>query len=170
MSYEGGLQGPTGPTGAAPPVYQGSYYKSANQNLINGSTNVTFDLTGSWNNSGGYITHTNGSTSFTVVTAGLYQLEFNYALNANGATWSGSQTKSAIINVLRGTTEGIIQNSSAIQTSISYAQLSNATFYLEAGDVLSCQVFCNFSSATPFLLGLANVFDLNTWFTWRFIS
>lgn len=185
MSYDGGgIQSITAGSGidisgtpqnpiiaaAVPIVYQGTYYKSASQNLINGNTNVTFDQTASWNNPNGYITHVSGSKDFTVVQTGLYQLEFNYAVNANGATWSGSQTKQALILVKRGTTEGIIQNSAAIQSSISYAQLSNATYYLQTGDEVSCQIFCNFAVATPNIIGLTNSFDLNTWFSWRFIS
>ena len=74
-------------------IFTATYYKSANQNLSNADTDITFDLTANWNNDGEYITHTNGTTNFTVNKAGLYQLEFNISINANGATWNNSINK-----------------------------------------------------------------------------
>jgi hypothetical protein len=151
-------------------VFTATYYKSANQNLLNADTDITFDLTASWNNNGGYITHTNGTATFTVVKAGLYQLEFNISINANGATWNNSINKTVSIDITRSSTQAVIQNSSMMQTGTSYQKSVGSTYFLNAGDVIKCRNTLAFASATPFAVSVLNTFDLNTFFTWTFIQ
>lgn len=153
-------------------VYQATYYKSVQQNLINGSTDITFDQTASWNNIGGYITHTNGTTDFTVVQTGLYQLEWNASIAANGGTWSVANSKAISIDITRSPTaeQVTIAQTAVTATTQDYIQSVSASFYLTAGDVINCRVQGNYATATPFVRPLANTFDLNTWFSWRFIS
>jgi hypothetical protein len=159
-------------TGATPTVYQATYYKSVQQNLVNGSTDITFDQTASWNNTGGYVTHTSGSTNFTVVQTGLYQLEWNASIVANGGTWSPANSKVVSIDITRSPTpeQVTIAQTAVTATTQDYIQSVSASFYLEAGDVINCRVQGNYATATPFVRPLTNTFDLNTWFTWRFIS
>jgi len=152
------------------PVYQATYYKSAQQNLVNPDTDITFDLTGSWNNDGGYITHVNGTKDFTVVQTGLYQLEFNISINANGATWNTGVNKTVSIDITRTTEQAVIQNSQSVANSISYQQSVSTTYYLIAGDVINLRSTLAYASATPFAVGFLNVFDLNTFFNWRYVS
>jgi len=166
---------PTGGTGAVTinaPVYQATYYKSIQQNLLNPDTDITFDLTGAWNNTNGYITHVNGTKDFTVVHTGLYQLEFNISINANGATWNTGVNKVVSIDITRPTIaeQAVIQNSSSVANSLSYQQSVVTTYYLLAGDVINLRSTLAYASATPFAVGLLNTFDLNTFFSWRFIS
>jgi hypothetical protein len=178
MSYEGGLQGPPGPTGPQgptgppPPVYQATYYKSVQQNLLNADTDITFDLTGAWNNDGGYITHVSGTKDFTVVQAGLYQLEFNVSINANSATWNNSVNKSVSIDITRiGIAEqAVIINTGMKQGGLSYQQQVSSSYYLQAGDIINLRTVLAYAGSTPFAVPLTNTFDLNTFFTWRFIS
>lgn len=151
-------------------VFNATYYKSANQNLINGDTDITFDLIASWNNDGGYITHTNGTTNFTVVKAGLYQLEFNISINANSATWNNSVNKTVSIDITRSSTQALIQNSAMLQTGVSYQRAVASTFYLNAGDIIKCRNTLAFASTIPFAVGVQNTFDLNTFFTWTYIQ
>ena len=153
-------------------VYQATYYKSVQQNLINGSTDITFDQTASWNNIGGYITHTNGTTDFTVVQTGLYQLEWNASIAANGGTWNVANSKVISIDITRSPTaeQVTIAQTAVTATTQDYIQSVSASFYLTAGDVINCRVQGNYATATPFVRPLANTFDLNTWFSWRFIS
>jgi len=154
-------------------VYQATYYKSANQNLVNGSTDITFDLSGAWNNDNGYITHTGGTTDFTVVQAGLYQLEWNTTVSANGATWVASPSNKFIsIDVTRSPTaeQAIIGQSAFMASGTNYAQNVCSTFNLEAGDVINCRVVIDFIGGPPRALALANTIDLNTWFSWRYVS
>jgi len=154
-------------------VYQGTYYKSAPQTLTSGNTDITFDLTGSWNNTGGYITHTNGTTDFTVGIAGLYQLEFNYVCLANGATYLLTNIgKSANIDITRSpiAEQSIITNS-ALQASLqNYGMSVTATYYLQVGDVINLRVGNVFTGGPPTVQQVLNTFDLNTFFTWRYIS
>jgi len=153
-------------------VYQATYYKSVQQNLVNADTDITFDSTGAWNNPNGYITHVNGTKDFTVVQAGLYQLEFNISVNANGATWNTGVNKVVSIDITRPNLgeHAVIQNSSSVANSLSYQQSVVTSYYLMAGDVINLRSTLAFATATPFVIGVLNTFDLNTFFNWRFIS
>ena len=128
-------------------------------------------MTGSWNNTGGYITHVNGTTSFTVVQTGVYFLEFNASVNGAGVAWTGS--KSVSIDVTRSPTaeQAVIEQTATINSGVTYGQSVSTTFYLVAGDVINLRIFNIYTSVTqPLARGLANTFDLNTFFSWRYIS
>jgi collagen type VII alpha len=167
-----GLAGATGLTSPAAPLYQSTYYKTTQQNLTNGSTDITFDGDASWNNSNGYITHTAGSADFIVAQAGLYQLDFNVSVNANGGTWNTSTNKVVSIDITRTPTaeQVTIAQTAFVASTQNYTQSVSSTFYFEAGDVINLRHFGNFATATPFIQPLANTFDLNTWFSWRYVS
>lgn len=154
------------------PVYQSTYYKSAAQNLINGSTDITFDVNATWNNGGGYITHTLGSTDFTVVQAGLYQLEWNASVAANGATWNTANNKVISIDITRSpiAEQIVIGQTAVMATTQNYTQSLCATVKLEIGDVINLRIQGNYATATPTAQGVQNTYDLNTWFSWRFIA
>jgi hypothetical protein len=150
--------------------YIAQYYKSSNQNLTSGPTDITFDLTQTWNNTGGYITHTNGSKDFTVVQSGLYKLEWNASILGSSST-STDLLKQISIDITRPPLVEqvtIVQNAS-VPTARNYGQSVTCTFYLVAGDVINCRVNDIFSG-TASALGFVNTFDLNTWFTWTFIN
>ena len=164
-----GETGPAGPTGSAPQVYQATYYKSSAQNLTSGATDITFGLTGSWNNPGTYIAQT-APTDFTVGITGLYQMEFNVLINSNGATWNSLTNKNAAIDVTRGTEHGVIANTALQASGVTYAQCVSGTYYLHASDLINLRVNNTFAGGPPSAEGLLNTFDLNTFFTWRFIS
>ena len=153
-------------------VFQATYYKSAVQNLTNGSTDITFDEEGSWNNDNGYITHTGGSADFTVVQAGLYQLEWNTTVQANGATWTTTTSKFISIDVTRSPTaeQAVIGQSALIPSPTNYAQSICSTYNLEAGDVINCRIVNAFTGGPPQAQGVLNTIDLNTWFTWRYVA
>jgi hypothetical protein len=152
------------------PTIQATYYNSVSQNLTSGNTDITFDLSGAWNNDSGYITHVDGTTDFTVVTPGLYQLEFNAVVLVNGATWSTTLNRTCNIDITRSpTAEVALITSSALQGVQNYAQIVSATYNLEAGDVINMRLGNTFTSGPPQAQGLTNTFDLNTFFTWRYI-
>jgi hypothetical protein len=155
-----------------PAAYVGQYYKSTIQTLNNGNTDVIFDMTQPWNNTGGYITHTDGTTDFTVVQPGLYQLEFNCAVLANGAVYSLADIgKSVGIDITRtGIAEQFVIVNTCLQASAqNYAQLVSATFYLEADDIINLRVVNTFTGGPPTVRAIVNTFDLNTFFTWTYI-
>jgi len=159
------------PAGNGQGLYQATYYKSANQNLTSGATDLTFDQVASWNNAGGYITHTGGSADFTVVQAGLYQLEFNATIASNGATWT-SLNKQISVDITRSPTAEVVtiaQNAS-MSSNTNYGQSLCSTFNLEAGDVINCRVVNTYATGTPSAQGVTNTIDLNTWFTWRYVN
>lgn len=167
-----GSTGATGPAGVTAPLYQATYYKSANQNLTNGNTDITFDQDASWNNDNGLITHTAGSADFVVAQAGLYQLEFNLSVNANAATWNTSNSKVVSIDITRSPNaeQVVIGQTALTATTQSYTQSVVSTFKLEVGDVINLRHYGNFATATPFAQGVQNTIDLNTWFSWRLLA
>ena len=153
-------------------VYQATYYKSAVQNLTSGNTDITFDLSGAWSNDNGYITHTDGTTAFTVVQAGLYQLEFNATILANGSTNPASTQKLISVDITRSPNAEVvvIQQNTTIASGLTYGQSLSATFNLLAGDVINCRINNTFTGGPAQASGVTNTFDLNTWFTWRYVS
>jgi len=161
---------PYPPTGGS--VYQATYYKSSAQTLTSGNTDVTFDLTGSWNNTGGYITHVDGTTTFTVVQTGIYQLEFNATVLANGAVYTTASGKSLGIDITRSPTaeQSVIINSALQATGLNYVMSVGTSYYLIAGDVINLRVGNTFTGGPPTLQQLQNTFDLNTFFTWTYVS
>ena len=167
-----GSTGATGPAGITAPLYQATYYKSANQNLINGSTDITFDQDASWNNDNGLITHTSGSADFVVAQSGLYQLEFNVSVNANAATWNTANSKVISIDITRSPNaeQVVIGQTAVTATTQNYTQSVVSTFRLETGDIINLRVQGNYSTATPFAQGVQNTIDLNTWFSWRLLN
>lgn len=155
-----------------PPAIQATYYKSVSQNLTSGDTDMTFDLTGAWNNDSGYITHTSGSTAFTVVTPGLYQLEFNAFVFANAATWAATSNKTISIDITRSPTteQALITQAFNTASAVNYAQSLCATYNLVAGDVINLRLSGFFTGGPPSALGVVNTIDLNTWFSWRYVG
>jgi hypothetical protein len=152
------------------PVYQATYYKSTAQTVISGNTDLTFDQTGSWNNDSGYITHTNGTSAFTVVQEGLYQLQFNVSVISNGAVYLNTTNKGVVIDLLRGTEQAVLVNTALQATATTYNMNVSSTYYLNTGDILTCRIINTFTGGPPTIQGLANVFDLNTFFSWQFVS
>jgi hypothetical protein len=139
--------------------------------LVSGSTDITFDLTQTWNNTGGFISHTNGTANFTVNQTGLYQLEFNLTVNANSATWNTGTNKVISIDITRiGIAEVVaFGQANNTATTTNYIQSTSAIFYLNVGDIINCRCQCNFAAAIPNAAGAIG-FDLNTWFTWKYIQ
>jgi len=159
-------------TASREPASQATYYKSGNQNLSDPNTDITFDQLATWSNGNNYISHTPGSKDFTVVKSGLYQLEWNASIAANGATWNAANNKVISIDITRfPTAEQIVIGQSANQANgQTYTQSVNSTFNLVAGDIINLRVQCTWATAQPFVQGVQNTIDLNTWFTWRFVS
>ena len=166
------LDNSPGGGGGGGDVFQATYYKSVVQNLTTGNTDMTFDLQGAWNNDNGYITHTPGTANFTVVQAGLYQLEFNATVLANGATWLSTSNKGISIDITRSpTVEQVILGQSAFMASgTNYLQNTTSTFDLAAGDVINCRITNTFTGGPAQAQCVLNTIDLNTFFTWRYVS
>jgi hypothetical protein len=159
-------------TASREPASQATYYKSGNQSLSDPNTDITFDVDASWNNENGYITHATGSTDFVVVKAGLYQLEWNASVNANGATWNTANNKVISIDITRSPNaeQVVIGQAALTASSQNYTQSVISTYRLEVGDIINLRVQGTWATAQPFVQGVQNNIDLNTWFTWRFVS
>jgi len=151
-------------------VYQGTYTKSTNQALVSGNNLISFDGLESWNNIGSYITHTNGTTVFTVGIAGLYQLEGNIDVNDTNATYTTTSNKTLSIFLTRATVlKAIIQNSCLQATAQTFQMSLSSSYYLNVGDIIQVNLFNSFTGTAPSAIGV-DTFALNTFFTWRYVS
>lgn len=151
-------------------LFIAQYYKSANQTLNSGATDITFDRAQPWNNTGGYIRHTSGSKDFIVQQSGLYYLEWNASILGVSST-STDLLKQLTIDITRPplVEQVTIAQNASIPTARNYGQSVSATFYLVSGDIINCRVV-NTHTGTASVLGLLSAFDLNTWFTWKYIQ
>jgi hypothetical protein len=156
-------------------VFQGTYYKTVSQTIGSGQTLITFDAVASWNNIGSpaYVTQTS-PTEFTVAKTGLYQLGLvvNVVINSSPpTTWDLLSNKSISIDIVRSPLAGqaiIVQSS--LQAVNSYNQVSYASFYVLAGDVIRTRVINTYSGGVPSVAGITSTFDFNTFFSWTYIS
>jgi len=159
-------------TRVAPPiaVRQATYYKNTAQSLPNGTPlDISFDGSGAWNNYGGYILHTPGATTFTVVQAGLYNLGLNVSVLANGSSWTPYSNHIITVNITRSgiAQQIVISQTASTASAVNYTQSLSSDFYLNATDVIKLTAQLNYTIATPTIQPVANTFDLNTFFTWR---
>lgn len=162
------------PTPIVTQTYQATYFNSVDQNLISGNSDISFDSEAGTNNVGGYITHTAGTTTFTVQISGHYFLEFNALILPNNGSWSVTQNRTCGIDVTRAP---IARQNIFLQTGLqgvqSYAQSVTGSIYLDATDVIQCRVGNVWSAGTPVppqAQGVNNTFNYNTFFTWTYVS
>lgn len=154
------------------PILQGTYYNTSNLPLTSPDTDITFS-TAEPGNLGINIQHVAGSEDFTVTTPGLYQLEFNASIFGNGATWTAATSKYISIDLTRDVspplTKSIISQYANNPPGLDYSQSICATYNLIPGDVLKCRIHITFTGVTSPEARADDSFDLNTWFSWRFI-
>lgn len=153
------------------PLFIGQYYRSSGEVLSSGVDTITFTNDQTWNNNPGYITWTTAGGqggNFTVVQAGVYQVEFALTILGAAATWTGQRAGS--INILRGTNQSILQQNQTPLSGQGYAIQVVGTLRLNAGDVITCVHSGTNTSGLVTAQGLANTFDYNTTFTWTFLK
>lgn len=149
------------------PFIGGQYYKSVLQNFPSGTLDITFDTSMNWTNTT-YISQTS-SNEFTVNIDGIYQLEFNVAVNPNGATWTNF-SKICQIDITRGSESSLTSQYGYANTGSFYALQTSATYELLQGDIISCEAV-SVHTGTPQIAPISGVnFDLNTFFTWTLIK
>lgn len=162
-----GTTGSTGAPGPAPEGQSASYYANANQSLTSGLTTINYQSDVA-SNTPGFITRTSSST-WTVQTRGVYQLEAHVQVQPNGSTWT-ILLKGVQIVVNRGTNQVVLENNSNIQSGIVYTQQCVGVVGLEVGDVISIQVSNSFTGGPAFIVPISTDFDLNSFFTWSLIK
>lgn len=155
-----------------PPVYVAQYYRSSTQQFPTGNTDVVFDESQTWNVVGDHIAHSSGSSEFTVLIAGVYQLEFAVTVLANSQTWT-ALTKDVSIDITRSPTaeQSILFNRFSSASGLNWANSVVGTTFLSVGDAINCRVSQTLTSGGNCIIqGLQNTFDYNTTFTWRLIK
>jgi hypothetical protein len=160
-------------TPQAPPTQStliAQYFKTENQSAPTGNVDVTFDGTNDWNNTNGYITHTNGTADFVCQQAGIYQLEFATTVVADGSTWT-NLLKGVSIHITRiGIAEQtVLINRFNISSPNNWGNSVVGTVKLEAGDIIQC-VVGHTITGTALIQGLTGTIDYNTTFTVKVIE
>lgn len=151
-------------------LFIAQYYKSTSQILASGSFSITFDVTQTWNNPNGFITHNGISADFVVVREGVYQVEFALTVTANSTNWNTVRTAS--INIVRGAVNNaVLSQGSHPPSNTDYTLQVVGTLYLLPGDIVRCvHTGVNQSGAGVAVRGLLNTFDYNTTFTWTLLK
>lgn len=152
-------------------VYQAQYYKTVGQSLTSGNTDITFDGLQTWVRTGGYITHTPGTTVFTVVQAGIYQLEFNAVVVVGASVLSATTNRNIGIDITRspGAEINILQSTVFTAVGQSFILSAAGTTFLAAGDVINLRIGVTFAGAAPTAQAQVGI-DPNTFFNWTYIS
>jgi len=172
-STDGSVQYSTGGTNLniSAPLFIGQYYRATGEVLGSGTDQITFELAQTWNNTNGYITWTvagGQGGNFTVVQAGIYQVEFALTILGSAATWNGG--RSASIAVLRGTNQSLLVQTVNPISGQGYVIQIVGTLRLNAGDVITCVHGGTNLTGQVTAAGLTNTFDYNTTFTWTFLK
>lgn len=148
------------------------FSSSIPKNLSGGGTTLGFDTDASWNSpivANDYNSGANTST-FTIGASGLYSLEVNASIAANGATWSVPlRTLSVLLN-RGGTLVTMAAATVNISSGVNYTIHSSSVFPFLAGDELEITITGAITTGTPTVLGTLNTFDLNTWVTFQYIK
>lgn len=132
-----GTTGATGPTGAGLAAFSYTYELAtlADATVVGGA-DVPFSNNGPLSG----VTHTAGTTTITVPTAGVYQVNYNVSITAG----IGAQLAVAV--------NGTVDASTPISALVAVGQISgSATLTLAAGDVITLRN----NSAIPFTMTLA---------------
>jgi hypothetical protein len=149
------------------------FSKSANENIVTGTTVIGFNTNASYNSPIVLNTYTAGSdnSTFTFGASGLYGVELNVSVSANGSQWTGSPLRQVSFVLTRGGTTATIGSDTVnITSGIDYSIHAHIVFPFLVGDSLQIQHIGVVTSGTPLILGLANTFDLNTWAVFSYIK
>lgn len=157
-----------------PQVYQATYYKTEIQLFPapGGNLDLTFNATAPWSNHGNYMTFAAGSANLVVAKTGLYELSFNVSVGANAATWNTGTSKSISIDITRSpeSEQATIAQTAFTSSTLDYSQSVSSPYFLSEGDILNFRVASSHAGQPTVIRPLSGAFDLNTWFSWRFIG
>ena len=150
-------------------VYQafagGQYYRTTNQNLPTGNNFLLFDASKPWNSTD--FIQTDPST-FLCSTTGTYQIGLNTTILAATGTWT-ALLKSLIIQQDRGGAQSVVINSMSIPSPQNYGQSASAVLDINQGDSLRFITGQTLATGSTISLGLANVFDYNTFWDYQLL-
>lgn len=144
------------------------YYKTSDQNLTSGWTNVSWDIWTPWSNTSNIIQ--SSSTNFTVNTDGLYFLKVILAISGGTNT---TLIKAININLSRGGNVKTLTQSSILMTFSTYWYLNaQITYEFKQGDIIFIETFSQFTGTqiindpdpSP------NDWVLNSTFSWFWVS
>jgi hypothetical protein len=160
---------------AVPPNSEPSiafFGKSGPENLPTGTTTIGFDTNAPFNT--GIVTNTytlvGDNSTFTIGASGLYQVEANLTVSANGATWALPLKTLNVVLTRNATTATIASSTVNITSTNNYAIHSSMLFPFLTGDTIQIQHVHTITGGTPTALGLQSGFDLNTWVSFQFIK
>jgi len=148
------------------------FSSSIAKNLSGGGTTLGFNTNASWNSPIVLNTYDSGAntSTFTIGASGLYQLEVNASIAANGATWAVPLRSLSVLLTRGGTLVTMAASTVNISSGVNYTIHSSSVFPFLVGDTIQMSLTGAISTGTPTVLGTANTFDLNTWVTFQYIK
>jgi hypothetical protein len=148
------------------------FSSSIPKNLSGGGTTLGFDTNASYNSPVVVNTYdgVSNTSTFTIGASGLYSLEVNVSVAANGATWSVPLRTLSVLLSRGGTLVTMAAATVNISSGVNYTVHSSSVFPFLVGDTLQMTLTGAISTGTPTVLGVANTFDLNTWVTFQYIK
>ena len=145
------------------PFSGGQFYRSTNQNLPTGNNTLIFDSAKPWNSLD--FVQTDPST-FVCSTTGTYQIGVNTTILAATGTWT-SLLKTLIVSQDRGGALSVVVNSTSIPSPQNYGQSASALIDINQGDNLRFITGQTLATGSTIALGLASVFDYNTFWDYQ---
>jgi hypothetical protein len=145
------------------PFSGGQFYRSSNQNLPTGNNNLIFDSAKAWNSLD--FVQTDPST-FVCSTTGTYQIGLNTTVLAATGTWT-NVIKSLTIQQDRGGAQSVVINTTSVTSPFNYGQSASALIDINQGDSLRFITGQTLATGSTISLGLANVFDYNTFWDYQ---
>jgi hypothetical protein len=146
----------------------GGFYKTSDQSVPTGATDITWDATYAWGDALNCFTITPGSAAITCAVRGVYEIAVNMT-NATGTSVSaGTNIRILSFDLTRSPNprlNGFITSTFYNQTNTSYNQVVQGVVELLVGDVLDVRVQQSLSSGSSSVLGVSGL-DQNCWMTY----
>lgn len=148
------------------------FSSSISKTLLTGGTVLGFNTNASYNTPIVLNTFNGASniSTFTIGASGLYSLEANVSVSANGATWSAPLRSLNVLLTRGGTTVTMAASTVNISSGVDYTIHSSSVFNFRVGDTIQFQLTGAITTGSPFAVGTTNTFDLNSWITFQYIK
>lgn len=149
----------------------GSYYKSSNQLASTGATDITWDSSEVWTDTG--FIDPFSSTQFVCNTAGVYQLTAHCFIQANSQTWVSGNGSVFSIRVTRPPSmiESIFTGVSTPNSGANYSNFTTGILRLEVGDIITIAIFKTLTSGGQVIIqGTSPNIDRNTMFQFNLLG
>ena len=149
----------------------GQWYIEDNLPTISGVTPILWDIFAPWENPGGCVTNASPITGdFTILKAGVYQIDLTVVVSGNSATWDpNTPLRAATIEVNREGAFGFYTNTAYVPSGRDHTIQVTAIVVLIPGNSFRAYYDGSFITGTPLIVPFNGVVGINTNIVWRYI-